>query len=89
MTVDWASLAFYACSRTSNVGETACQTSQDALRLSTRAGSSWPTPVTVDEEGGWLPRLGFLPSGKRVIVYRVPNTVDQQRAGVLKLAIER
>ncbi len=83
------SLAFYACSRTSNVGETACQTSQDALRVSTRAGSSWPTPVTVDEEGGWLPRLGFLPGGKRVIVYRVPNTVDQQRAGVLKLAIER
>jgi hypothetical protein len=83
------SLAFYACSRTSNVGETGCQTSQDALRLSTRTGAQWPGPVTVDEEGGWLPKLGFLASGKRVVVYRVPNTVDQTRAGVLKLAVER
>ncbi|MDX2012629.1 MAG: hypothetical protein SFW67_20695 [Myxococcaceae bacterium] len=83
------SLAFYSCSRTSGVPESDCQTSQDALRLSTRAGSQWPSPVTVDDEGGWLPKLGVLASGKRVIVYRVPNTRDQTRAGALKLAVER
>lgn len=84
------SLAYYACSRSSGVAIADCQTSQDALRVVTRGGGRWQTPVTVDEEGGWSPKLGFFASGKRVIAYRVANTADgSARAGVLKLAIER
>lgn len=84
------SLAFYQCSRSSNVGVTACPTSQDSLRLVTRSGGRWQTPITVDEEGGWAPKLGFLSGGRRVVAYRVPNTVDgATRTGVLKLAVER
>lgn len=83
-------LAFYDCSPTSNVAVTNCQSGQDALRLVTKGGGRWQTPVTVDEEGGWAPKLGVLPGGKRVIAYRVPLTVDATaRAGVLKLAVER
>jgi hypothetical protein len=84
------SLAYYACSRSSGVAVTDCQTSQDALRVVTRGGMRWQTPVTVDEEGGWSPKLGFFATGKRVIAYRVANTTDgSARAGLLKLAIER
>lgn len=84
------SLAYYACSRSSGVAITDCQTSQDALRLVSRGGGRWQTPVTVDEEGGANPRLGFFADGRRVIAYRVANTVDgAARAGVLKLAVER
>ncbi|MDP3237731.1 MAG: hypothetical protein Q8N26_33390 [Myxococcales bacterium] len=84
------SLAYYACSRSSGVAMTNCQTSQDALRVVSRGGGRWQTPVTVDEEGGWSPKLGFFATGKRVIAYRVANTADgSARAGVLKLAIER
>lgn len=84
------SLAFYDCSRTSNIGVADCQSSQDALRVVSRGGGRWQTPITVDEEGGWAPKLGFLSNGKRVIAYRVPNPVDAAaRSGVLKLAVER
>lgn len=83
------SLAYYACSRSSGVAIADCQTSQDELRVVTRGGGRWQTPVTVDEEGGWSPKLGFFATGKRVIAYRVANTTDgSARAGVLKLAIE-
>jgi hypothetical protein len=38
----------------------------------------------------WAPKLGFFANGKRVIAYRVPNTVDgADRAGIVKLAVER
>lgn len=82
-------LAFYHCSNSSNVAVTNCPAAQDALRLSTKSGGRWQTPVTVDEEGGWAPKLGVLPGGKRVIAYRVPQTTENAaRSGVLKLAVE-
>lgn len=83
------SIAFYDCSTTSNVPVTGCQTSQDALKLTRKGGGRWQTPITVDAEGG-VPRLGLLSNGRRVIAYRVANTMDDaSRTGVLKLAIER
>lgn len=83
------SIAFYDCSATSNVRVSECQTSQDSLKLTRKGGGRWQTPITVDEEGG-VPKLGLLSNGRRVVAYRVANTVDgASRAGVLKLAIER
>lgn len=83
------SIAFYDCSTTSNVPVTGCQTSQDSLKLTRKGGGRWQTPITVDAEGG-VPRLGLLSNGRRVIAYRVANTMDDaSRVGVLKLAVER
>lgn len=84
------SVAFYDCSRSPNVTPSNCPATQDALLVVRKSGGRWQNPVTVDEEGGWAPKLGVLPSGKRVIAYRVPVTADgAARAGALKLAIER
>lgn len=84
------SVAFYDCSRSANVQPMSCPSGQDALLVVRKSGGRWQTPVLVDEEGGWAPKLGVLPNGKRVIAYRVPMTPeDRGRAGALKLAIER
>ena len=85
------SIAFYHCVAAPDSGVPDCQTSEDRLGVISRRGGDWAwTPVTVDEEGGWSPKLGFFATGKRVIAYRVANTTDgSARAGVLKLAIER
>jgi hypothetical protein len=37
----------------------------------------------VDPEGGFAPRLAFLPDGRALVVYRHPFT------GVLKLAVQQ
>ncbi len=83
------SIAFYDCSLTSNVAVAECQTSQDSLKVTRKGGGRWQTPITVDAEGG-VPKLGLLSNGRRVIAYRVANTMDDSsRTGLLKLAIER
>jgi len=83
-------VAFYDCSRSSNVLQQNCPSNQDALRVTFKGGGRWQTPTTVDEEGGWAPKLGFFADGRRVIVYRVSDNEDHSaRVGVLKLAIER
>jgi hypothetical protein len=83
-------LAFYDCSRSSNVLPQSCPLNQDALRVTFKGGGRWQTPVTVDEEGGWAPKLAFFADGRRVIAYRIADSEDQPgRVGVLKLAIER
>ncbi|MBM4779797.1 MAG: hypothetical protein GQE15_18995 [Archangiaceae bacterium] len=83
------SIAFYDCSASSNVGVTACTTSSDSLKVTRKGGGRWQTPLTVDVEGG-VPKLGILSNGRRVIAYRVANTMDDtSRTGVLKLAVER
>ena len=75
-------VAFYFCSATAGVDETSCPANQDELRVTQRVAGNWRT-VAVDREGGWLPRLGFFPNGKRFVVYRA------WADGVLKLATEK
>lgn len=83
-------LAFYDCSATSFVLQPDCPADQDALKVTNRGGARWQTPVVVDDEGGWAPKLGFFDNGKRVIAYRVSdNAAHSARVGVLKLAVER
>ena len=73
-------IAFYICSPAS--ARTQCLPAEDELRVTQRIGPSW-RDVVVDPEGGFLPKLGFFASGKRVVVYRHPTT------GVIKLAVEK
>ncbi len=90
--VNEPSIAFYVCSPRSGIVETSCLQSEDSLRVSTRLEGVWRETL-VDPAGGWAPKLGFLPNGKRVVVYRVPaakyplGPVNPQ-AGALKIAIE-
>lgn len=87
------SIAYYVCSRRDQVGPTECPQDQDELRIARRSSGVW-REVTVDVGGGWLPQLGFLPSGKRVVAYRVPAAIRgdgtvEPTAGAVKLAIEK
>lgn len=75
-------IAWYLCSLRAGVDESLCPASEDELKVSQRIIGNWRT-VSVDREGGWLPRLGFLNTGKRWVVYRTRAT------GEVKLAIER
>ena len=75
-------VAYYNCSPRGGVNESSCQPSEDELWVSQRIGENWRSYL-VDPEGGYLPKLAFLSSSKRVIAYRDPST------GVLKLAVER
>lgn len=76
------SIAFYVCSKSAGAAEGSCSENDDELRITERLGQDW-RDVLVDPSGGWHPKLGHLPSGKRVVAYRDP------RSGSVKLAVER
>ncbi|MHB8875311.1 MAG: hypothetical protein ACYC8T_16625 [Myxococcaceae bacterium] len=76
-------IAFYICSARNGVNESSCQASEDSLHVrQLTAGGDWQDQL-VDEEGGYLPKLGYLTSGKRVVAYRLPAT------GAMRLAVEK
>lgn len=87
-------IAFYICSPRSAVNETSCTTTEDKLVVMQRIVGTW-REVLVDAEGGYAPKLNFFASGKRVVVYRAPPSVDPNtgltnaNVGALKLAVER
>ncbi len=87
------SIAYYVCSRRDQVAPGDCSQDQDELRVARRSAGVW-REQTVDVGGGFAPQLAFLPSGKRVIAYRVPGAVRadgsvEPTAGAVKLAIEK
>jgi hypothetical protein len=73
------SIAFYVCS--SSPGGS-CNPNEDRLVISERISNIWREHL-VDPDGAWKPKLAHLPDGRRVLVYRHPQT------GTLKLAVER
>lgn len=75
-------IAHYICSARSNVNEGSCPAAEDELRVTQRTAGNW-LEVLVDPAGGINPKLGFFASGKRIIVYRDPQS------GALKLAVEK
>jgi hypothetical protein len=88
------SIAFYICSPRNGIAETSCLTTEDELRVTQRIAGTWRETV-VDPEGGFAPKIGFFASGKRVVVYRLPPSVDpttgltSTKVGKLKIAVER
>jgi hypothetical protein len=66
-------IAFYFCSTQTGVAEGSCPASQNQLRVAYRTLGNWRQNV-IDPHGGVLPKLGYLSTGKRVIVYRDPGT---------------
>ncbi|MDP3499820.1 MAG: hypothetical protein Q8S33_05785 [Myxococcales bacterium] len=87
------SIAYYVCSRRDQVDPGACSQDQDELRVARRSAGVW-REQTVDVGGGFAPQLAFLPSGKRVMAYRVPGAIRadgsvEPTAGAVKLAIEK
>jgi hypothetical protein len=87
-------IAFYVCSPRPQASSTACSTSEDDLRVTQRIVGNWREDV-VDPGGGYAPKIGFLSSGKRVVVYRVPPAIEPgtgltvSNVGALKIAVER
>ena len=86
-------IAFFVCSARAGVPDTGCLQSDDELRVTQRIIGNWRETL-VDANGGWQPKLGFFASGKRVIAYRVPPSLDatarvSANAGALKLAVEK
>jgi hypothetical protein len=87
-------IAFYICSQRNAIAETSCLTNEDELRVTQRIGGTW-REVLVDPEGGYHPKIGFFASGKRVVVYRAPPSIDpatnvtSTNVGQLKIAVER
>lgn len=75
-------IAYYYCDGRVGVAADSCRTSQDELRITYRVAGRWSTRL-VDPEGGWAPKLAFLSTGKRVVVYRDPRTA------VIKIAVEQ
>ncbi|HUB05756.1 MAG TPA: hypothetical protein VMB50_02085 [Myxococcales bacterium] len=63
-----------------------CPADERFLELRSLQGASWAAPVTVDPAGGFLPKLGFLSTGKRVVAYR--QLYGQGKVGALVLAVE-
>ncbi len=87
-------IAFYFCSPRSAVAQTGCTTTEDELRIIQRVADHWQEKV-VDTGGGHSPKIGFLSTGKRIVVYRTPPAIDPEtglpvtNVGALKLAVER
>lgn len=77
-------IAYYTCSRQAGAVESSCRPDEDQLVIAQRNENSnaWNEEI-VDAEGGSIPRLGFLPNGKRVVAYRARGT------NVVKLAVEK
>jgi hypothetical protein len=66
-------IAFTFCSTQPGIAEGACPASERQLRVAYRVLGNWRQSV-IDPEGGVLPKVGYLSTGKRVIVYRDPGT---------------
>jgi hypothetical protein len=86
-------IAFYVCSPRSGVNESSCAQAEDTLLVSQRIAGNW-REVLVDAEGGYHPHIAFFASGKRVVVYRQPSSLDAAghkvtNAGAVKIAVER
>lgn len=75
-------IAFYLCSAQSGVSEGSCPEAQDDLRVTSLGGGGDWNETVIDPEGGYLPKLGFLSTGKRVVAYRHPTNYQ------LKLYVE-
>jgi hypothetical protein len=75
------SIAFYRCSSNPGVAEGSCPAIDDELRVADFAVNHW-NETTVDTDGAFQPKLGFLSTGKRVILYRHPTT------GAVRLRVE-
>jgi len=60
-------IAFTFCSTQTGIAETSCPASQRQLRLAYRTLGNW-RQVVIDPQGGVLPKLEYLSTGKRVIV---------------------
>jgi hypothetical protein len=76
-------VAYYVCAFRGGVSQlTSCPAAEDELQISRRTGGYW-YQTTVDPEGALQPRLFYLSSGRRVIVYRDP------RQGTIKIAVEQ
>jgi hypothetical protein len=77
-------IVYYHCSDSPGVVPGTCPASQQELRISHRDPAGNWTVETVDTAGGYLPKIGFIPStGKRVVVYRA-SSADS----TIKLALE-
>ena len=75
-------VAFYICSTTQGKSTIqACDPKDDELKVIQRIAGTWRETL-VDSGGGYLPKLGFFATGKRVVAYRVPKT------GHVRLAVE-
>ncbi|WP_426747880.1 hypothetical protein VZQ01_12130 [Myxococcus faecalis] len=81
------SIAHYFCSSESGNNDTGCNPTEDRLLISTRIGGIWRETV-VDEDGAWSPKLAYLSTGKRVVLYRLPVMAPSKK-GVLRLAVEQ
>ncbi len=86
-------IAFYVCGPRANTAESNCATKDDRLVVTQRIAGNW-RETDVDAEGGWSPKLAFFSSGKRVLVYRQPSTLDNTgdrvtNVGELKIAVEQ
>jgi hypothetical protein len=75
-------IAFYVCDKITGRAEGTCLEDQDELRVIQRIVGTWRETL-VDKAGGYLPKIGFFSTGKRVIAYRVPKTKR------IRLAVER
>jgi hypothetical protein len=76
------SIAYYHCSTNPGVAEGSCPAAQDELRIAERVVGNWNVS-TVDTDGAFQPKLAFLSTGKRVILFRHPKT------GVVRLRVEQ
>ncbi len=74
------SIAFYVCSNKVGVAETSCDAEQ--LVVAERISNVW-REETVDPEGAWKPKVEHRADGRRVIVYRDPQSA------AIKLAVEK
>jgi len=81
------SIAYYICAEAAGRNDTSCNPNEDKLVIATRIGGIWREEL-VDERGGWSPKLAYLASGKRVVLYRTP-VVSPEKKGVLFLAVEK
>jgi hypothetical protein len=74
-------IAYFVCSLSIGAVENACQPTQQGIQIAQRVMGTWQVDTVTSEHGNQL-RLGFLPSGKRVLVFRDYNS------GIVKIAVE-
>ncbi len=64
-----------------------CPASQRSVEVRELQGSGWGQPQTVDPAGGYLPKIAYLSTGKRVIAYF--QLYGKGAVGPLVLAVEQ
>jgi hypothetical protein len=75
-------IAYYHCSPRAGATADQCIADEDELRVTQRVAGTWRDTL-VDTAGGYMPKLAFFASGKKVLAYRDPRT------GAVKLAVEK